>query len=262
MQDYIPREVDINDTIEAITVKQFDNNSRQIHIKFRDVDLTDVDDNSLDLSNCTTTMYIRPANYVPGLPGHKVSFIEGTVESAENGTVTFLLPGGVTNRAGTYECEIWLYGGDTTLHPIISSNPFTLVVKGSIKNDSALEATEDMSALNARIVDIRTLKTRVNTLEQATGSIFQYRSGINDQYSDYHSHVYEYTNDGTFFTDKTHWSDLPTDDSDYIITNARYNDNWILQTAVKVTSPGVMYNRLVQMTGGTGNYPWHIVGGS
>ena len=51
MQDYIPREVDINDTIEAITVKQFDNNSRQIHIKFRDVDLTDVDDNSLDLSN-------------------------------------------------------------------------------------------------------------------------------------------------------------------------------------------------------------------
>ena len=404
-QDYIPREVDINGTIPAITVKQYDNNSRQIHVKFRDLDLTDVDDNTLDLSNTTTTMYIQPVCYYQGSP-QKVSFINGTVESAENGTVTFLLPGGVTKRAGTYKCEIWLYGGDTTTHPIISSKPFLLTVEASIKNDSALEATQDMSALNQRIVEIQAIKNRMDVLErmadtgelpagtveaEVTGirtgkstsyssagaavrasvqgistylnathwgdspynydfdnlpnniivpcgvdntpgaieaapngiahapitpggmtgliltfgrdterkngdvqvfipedggaiwyrqynygsntsywrewktiydKVSQYRAGINNQYSQYNSHVYEYTKDGTFFADRTHWTDLPTSDSDYIITNSRYGGNWMLQTAVKVSAPGIMYNRLVQMTGGTGNYPWNRVSGS
>lgn len=144
MQDYIPRTIDINGVIDPVTVKQFDNNSRFLHVKFKDIDLTDVEDNSFDLADCTAAIYIEPeGNTDPSL----VSYVAGEVESAESGIVTFLLPGGVTQNVGRYTCEIWIYGSDET-RPIISTRPFTLIVEKSIRNDSAIEASQDFSALD------------------------------------------------------------------------------------------------------------------
>ena len=41
MQDFIPRTIDINDKIKAIAVKQFDNNSRFLHVQILDRDKDD-----------------------------------------------------------------------------------------------------------------------------------------------------------------------------------------------------------------------------
>ena len=161
MQDYIPQEKDINDHLDTVTVKQFDNNSRFLHVKFKDVDLTDVDDNSFDLADCTTALYIKPES---DEDDENVNFVNGTIESAESGIVTFLLPGGVTQNVGRYECEIWIYQGDETNRPVISTKPFTLVVEKSIKNDSAIVATQSMSALDAKMVDIQAVKNQMAEL--------------------------------------------------------------------------------------------------
>ena len=49
MQDLIPRRIDINQKIDAVTVKQFDNDSRYIHVTITDIDLADGDGNAFVL---------------------------------------------------------------------------------------------------------------------------------------------------------------------------------------------------------------------
>lgn len=161
MQDFIPRKIDINAVIDTVTVKQFDNDSRYLHVTISDIDLTDAEDNSFDLAECSTALYVKPEGSDDDAA---VNFVAGTVESAESGIVTFLLPGGVTQNVGRYECEIWIYQGDETTRPVISTKPFTLVVEKSIKNDSAIVATQSMSALDAKMVDIQAVKNQMAAL--------------------------------------------------------------------------------------------------
>ena len=158
MQDYIPREIDINGRIENIVVKQYDNNSRYLHVTISDADLTD---GTFELTGCSTALYIKPEG---SEDDSGVSFVSGEVADADEGIVTFLLPGGVTQNVGRYECEIWIYQGDETNRPVISTKPFTLVVEKSIKNDSAIVATQSMSALDAKMVDIQAVKNQMAAL--------------------------------------------------------------------------------------------------
>lgn len=156
MQDYIPRGIDINGTIDTVEVRQYDNNSRFIRVKLRDDDLAE-DNNTFDLSDCTTALYIRPES------GGDVSFISGTVESP-SGVVTFLIPGGVTQVVGNYLCQIRIYEGDDTDRPVISSKPFRLTVDESIADDAAIEATPDYSALTATMTNYQALKNQIAAL--------------------------------------------------------------------------------------------------
>ena len=160
MQDYIPQEKDINDRLDTVTVKQFDNNSRFLHVKFKDIDLADVDNQSMDLTDCTVRLYIQPKG---DETGEDVSYIDGAVESAENGIVTFLFPSGVTQNAGNYECEICIYGGDSS-HPIISTKPFDFVVEKSIRNNSAIEATSKFTALDNALLNVQAIRNELNAL--------------------------------------------------------------------------------------------------
>ena len=56
MQNYIARKIDINGQIKAITVKQFDNNSRFLHVKLND---KDAGDGLFDLTGCSAALYIK-----------------------------------------------------------------------------------------------------------------------------------------------------------------------------------------------------------
>lgn len=404
MQDYIPREKDINQIIEPITVKQFDNNSRFLHVQFTDIDLAE-DENAFDLENCTTALYIEPEGNTDPT---KVNFVNGDIESAESGIVTFLLPGGVTQTPGDYKAEIWIYQNDETLHPIISSKPFKITVEKSIKNDSAIEATQSMSALDAKIIKVNALEKQVaelvaspagsggdvgtevrdarigydsteydslgeavrtqaenlyntgltfvgkflnysewntyfsasfdalptntfancnvklsdGTIENSppissdatylTGTVItlgresksrranydtqifipqdcekiwarkyannawsewrmiggsyvntfhQYRADINSDYVSYDYLISNVTDDGTFFVSQTdtssetivqRWNDLPTQTQNFIITNARYSLNWIVQTAIPTDTHGEVYIRRIPYAGTSG----------
>lgn len=167
MQDYIPRRIDINGVIDTVTVKQFDNNSRFLEVTICDTDLADDSGNAFDLADCSAALYIQPAgNEDP----NAVSFVDGTVEAAESGIVTFLIPGGVTQVAGRYECEICIYEGDDTAHPVISTKPFALVVGKSIKSDQAVEASQSFSALDAWGVRVQSVLSRMDALEALADS--------------------------------------------------------------------------------------------
>lgn len=161
MQDYIPRSIDINDKIAEITVKQFDNNSRFLHVQFTDVDLAE-DENAFDLENCSVSLYIEPeGNTDPS----EIAYIDGTVESAENGVMTFLIPGSVTQNVGRYKCEIHINEGDTTTYPAISSKPFFMTVEETIRDDQAIMASARFSALDKWASDVKSLNARMDMIE-------------------------------------------------------------------------------------------------
>ena len=158
LRDFIPRKIDINGSIAAVTVKQFDNDSRYIHVTISDEDLSD---GTFDLLGCSAALYIQPQNNDDPT---NVSFVAGEIADAENGIVTFLLPGGVTQNAGQYECEIWIYEGDSQSRPVISTKPFLLIVEKSIRNTSAVEASQSFSALDRALIEVQSVRSEVNAL--------------------------------------------------------------------------------------------------
>ena len=158
MQDYIPRKIDINATIDPVTVKQFDHNSRFLHVRINDID---AGDGLFDLTGCSATLYVqREGSDTP------VAFVPGEVSEDDDGggIVTFLLPGGVTQKIGRYECEIGIYQGDETDRPIISTKPFILTVEKSIKNADAIEATGEFSALDRWATDVQIIRNQMAAL--------------------------------------------------------------------------------------------------
>lgn len=148
MQDYIERNIDINAKIDKITVKQFDNDSRYLHVTITDADLPN-DNKSLNLIGCAAALYVQPAG---DNSGARVAYVSGEIADAENGVVTFLLPSGVTQVVGDYECEIWLYQGSGGNRLVLSSKPFVMTVEKSIRNNSAIEASSSFTALDERIL--------------------------------------------------------------------------------------------------------------
>lgn len=161
MQDYIPREKDINEQIEPVTVKQYDNNSRFLHVKILD---KDVDNDLFDLSNCAASLYIQPKeNQDPT----NIAYVTGeaSFDEENGGVATFLLPGSVTQSPGEYECEIHINEGSTGNYPHISTKPFTMTVEKSIRNDQAIMASAQFSALDKMASDVQSINTRMNVIE-------------------------------------------------------------------------------------------------
>lgn len=141
MIDLIPYDIDVNDKIGTVEVKQRDHNSRFLRIKLRDSDIK----NSLltktgepmNVTGCTVRMYVQT--------GESGAYIDGAIEDGEQGIFTFLLPNGITQTAGVFRAEIWLT--DPSDGSTISLKPFIVNVTESIRDDAALEATEQFSAL-------------------------------------------------------------------------------------------------------------------
>ena len=118
-------------------------------------------DGTFDLLGCSAALYIQPQNNDDPT---NVSFVAGEIADAENGIVTFLLPGGVTQNAGQYECEIWIYEGDSQSRPVISTKPFLLIVEKSIRNTSAVEASQSFSELDRALIEVQSVRNEVNAL--------------------------------------------------------------------------------------------------
>ena len=165
MQDYIPRKMDINGNIEPIVVKQYDNLSRYIHLQLFDEDASedfsedfseDGDLIPMNLVGCEARLYVELTDGSP-------TYTDGEVADGEEGIATFLLPGGMTQTAGDYRAEAVIINPETG--SVISTNFFTIKVKESLHNDSAIEATEKFSALENALIRIAVDKARLNNLE-------------------------------------------------------------------------------------------------
>lgn len=150
MIDVIPYDIDINDDIEeVVTVKQYDHKSRFICFTLRDRDIT-VDtggDNPkdrppMDLTGCKARMYVR-------LSEGDCVYFDGSVDDGAQGAVSFLLPNSVTKKVGEYRAEIWLT--DPVDSSIISTRQFTVRVLESIRDNEAIEATSQFTALDTAL---------------------------------------------------------------------------------------------------------------
>lgn len=160
MQDYIPVKKDINGYIDDVTVKQFDNGSRFLHVTISDDDLSDGD--SFNIQGCAARMLVE-------LGESSYEYIDGDIADAEGGIVTFLLPGSVTQTAGTYKCEIRITEPESGA--LISTKPFTLRVEESINADGAIEATPQYSALENALMLSGTLNSRMNGIDARMDSL-------------------------------------------------------------------------------------------
>lgn len=155
MQDYIAKSIDINGSVGAVTVKQFDNNSRYIHLKLVDGDLPDESVKDFDLTDSSARMVI---DYGDGTFG----YINGTIEDADEGVVSFLIPGSVTQKEGSYACEIRITSPENNAS--LSTKPFTLNVLKSLNADGAIEETEEYSALVEAMNTVDALQAQMNSL--------------------------------------------------------------------------------------------------
>lgn len=155
MQDYINKSVDINGNIGSVTVKQFDNNSRFLHVKLVDGDLPDESVKDFDLTDTAVRMAI---DYGDGSFG----YISGTIEDADEGVVSFLIPGSVTQKEGSFTCEIRITSPEN--NAVLSTKPFTLHVQKSLNADGAIEATEQYSALVETMNTVGALQSQMDAL--------------------------------------------------------------------------------------------------
>lgn len=162
MQDFIPRKIDINQKIATVVVKQFDNLSRFLHVQIMDRDLTeDKEGLPMNLGGSEARLYVE-------MPESEPAYVDGELADGENGIVTFALPGGVTQEAGCYNCEIRITNAvDGT---VISTKPFLLRVEESIQDDQAVEATEKFSALENALIRVAVDRARLNHLEALANS--------------------------------------------------------------------------------------------
>lgn len=161
MQDYIPREIDINEKIATVVVKQYDNLSRYIHLQIYDSDL---DENNrktpLNLVGCEARLYMELLS--------EIGYIDGEIADGENGIVTFLLPNGVTQKEGNYQAEVWITNADET--SVISTKPFVICVSEAVRDARKIEATGQFSALDNALLRVAIDKARLDNLTALASS--------------------------------------------------------------------------------------------
>lgn len=158
MQDYIPRPIDVNAEISSFSVKQYDNNSRKVYLDLRDTD--NPNEVVVNLENHTVRAYFR-------LPDNSVEFVDGEVIDPDEGRIAVTIPNSVTQLVGDVKCEVGISGTDDGT--FISLRVFTFVVIESIRNDSAIEATEKFSALDTALQTVESFDSRITALEESGG---------------------------------------------------------------------------------------------
>lgn len=160
MQDYIPLSsqksgtVDINSPLKSFEIKQYDNNSRKIYISLRDVD--NPNEQTVNLDNHTVRAYFK-------LPDGGMEYVDGEVIDSDEGTLTVTIPNSVTQQIGTVECEIGISGADDG--SFISLRVLRFTVIPSIRDDAAIEATEQFSALENALRKVDGLDSTITAIK-------------------------------------------------------------------------------------------------
>lgn len=140
MIDYIPGgAVDIHSKIQPFQIKQYDNNSHKLFLTI--IDRDNPFGQTVDLRGHSVRAYFI-------LPDGSDEFINCEIVRAKSGKIAVPFPGSVTQQTGTVECELCIIGESNS---IISLRKFSFDVVESIRDTSAMEASEKYSALEAAL---------------------------------------------------------------------------------------------------------------
>lgn len=153
MQDYINRKADINDDIPSMTIKQYDNNSRKVYISLTDND--NPNEINVNMQGNKVRAYFL-------LPDKSAEFVDGEIYNADEGIIAVTIPSSVTQQIGTVLCEISITSTDNST--LLSLRTFNINILPSIRDDEAIEATSQFSALEEALITVDGLEARMNSL--------------------------------------------------------------------------------------------------
>ena len=153
MQDYIPRRIDINEKIAPFTVKQYDNNSRKVYMSLIDID--NPNEITVNLDGHKVRAYFK-------LPDGGVEYADGEIINPDEGKIAITLSNAVTQLVGMVECEVGISNADDDT--FLSLMAFNFEVIKSIRDDKAIEATPQFSALENALNTVDGLEARMDNL--------------------------------------------------------------------------------------------------
>ena len=164
MIDYIPGgSVDVYSSIQPFQIKQYDNNSHKLYLTIIDKD--NPYGKTVNLEGHAVRAYFR-------LPDGSDEYVDCEMIKAKTGRIAVVFPGSVTQLIGTVECEISIVGGDDSL---ISLKKFSFDVVESIRDTSAIEATEKYSALDRALSEVQEL---INDMDAIAADVQSMREDV------------------------------------------------------------------------------------
>lgn len=132
----------------TVLASQFDTLSRY-------VDITLIDNNvPVDITNHTVRIYAKKPDWTR-------VFNDAEIIDATNGKVRVELTNQILAVTGLVECELTLYGTDGS---IIASQKFYINVGKTLRDDSAIESTNEFTALTNALNDIEQAKADVGVV--------------------------------------------------------------------------------------------------
>jgi hypothetical protein len=151
-----PYKIDLSNKYTSIPkyrLKQYDTNSRKFEFTLLNQSLV------YDLTGLTANAYFYKAD------GHKV-YSPCTIDNATAGKLSLILTTQTLTYPGNVECELSLY--DTT-GGVIATISFTFEVLEVLRDDNAIESTDEFSALTEALALVETwnqqFETKYNGLE-------------------------------------------------------------------------------------------------
>lgn len=164
MIDYIPGgAVDIHSKIQPFQIKQYDNNSHKLHLTI--IDRDNPFGQTVDLRGHSVRAYFI-------LPDGSDEFIDCEIVRGKSGKIAVPFPGSVTQQTGTVECELCIIGESNS---IISLRKFSFDVVESIRDTSAMEASEKYSALEAALSAVQGFS---NDIDAAVADVQSMRESV------------------------------------------------------------------------------------
>lgn len=164
MIDYIPGgAVDIHSKIQPFQIKQYDNNSHKLFLTI--IDRDNPFGQTVDLRGHSVRAYFI-------LPDGSDEFINCEIVRAKSGKIAVPFPGSVTQQTGTVECELCIIGESNS---IISLRKFSFDVVESIRDTSAMEASEKYSALEAALSAVQGFS---NDIDAAVADVQSMRDSV------------------------------------------------------------------------------------
>lgn len=154
---YNKLDIEINKEVQGIITAVQDD----IFSRYLDVNLFD-NGVAIDLTGHKVRIYIKKSD-------GKEIFNIGQITDAENGRVQFELTSQTLAVCGKLDCQIIIYNNEET--QVLSTNIFNIFVTKSLKNDKAIESTNEYGALVVLFQDIYEARTQISEILEKIGTV-------------------------------------------------------------------------------------------
>lgn len=135
-----------NNTLPFMHFKQNDTNSHKLLINLL------ICGKPADLTNQAVKIYFKK-------PDNTKEFDNCTIENAIAGQISYIIKSNTLAAPGRVNSEITIYGNDNTIY---ATTTFVIIVDDLLRDDSAIESTNDFSSLSKALLDVQNISSNFN----------------------------------------------------------------------------------------------------